>query len=229
MPRFPRLNLPNIPQHIIQRGNNRRPCFHTNQDFAVYLDKLRIYAIEFNVAIHSYVLMTNHVHMLATPNSGDGVSKMMQALGRYYVRYFNKTHQRTGTLWEGRFKTSLVDSDVYFMTVSRYIELNPVRAKMVSHPSEYTWSSYQYNGLTKPVKIITPHDLYLGLGTTPEQRAKNYGALFEDDIPDFRLQEIRAAANSSRILGEDNFKRQIEQQTGMTLLPKPWGGKRRST
>ncbi len=229
MPRFPRLNLPNVPQHIIQRGNNRQPCFHVNQDFAVYLDKLRKYALEFKVAIHSYVLMTNHVHLLATPATGDGVSKMMQALGRYYVRYFNKCHQRTGTLWEGRFKTSLVDSDAYFMTVSRYIELNPVRAKMVSHPSEYNWSSYQYNGLKKPVKVITPHDLYLGLGTTPELRAEQYCALFESEIPDFKLQEIRNAANGSRVLGNEIFKRQIEQQTGITLLPKPWGGNRRSS
>jgi len=229
MPRFTRLNLPNIPQHIIQRGNNRQPCFHVNQDFAVYLDKLREYSLEFKVAIHSYVLMTNHVHLLATPEIADGVSKMMQALGRYYVRYFNKHHRRSGTLWEGRFKTSLVDSDAYFMTVSRYIELNPVRAKMVSHPSEYAWSSYQFNGLQKPIKLITPHDIYLGIGPTPETRAKQYETLFESDIPEFKLQEIRTAANRSRVLGNELFMRQIEQQTGLTLLPKSWSGNRRSS
>ena len=227
MPRFPRLNLPNIPQHIIQRGNNRQPCFFVDQDFAVYLDKLREYAIEFKVAIHSYVLMTNHVHLLATPITGDGVSKMMQALGRYYVRYFNKCHGRSGTLWEGRFKTSLVDSNAYFLTVSRYIELNPVRAKMVSHPSEYTWSSYQFNGMQKPIKLITPHDLYIELGSTPELRAKQYQTLFELDIPDFKIQEIRTAANRSKVLGEEQFLRQIELQTGLSLFPKAWGGKRR--
>lgn len=137
MARLPRLNLPDIPQHIVQRGNNRQSCFMTRKDRVVYLKKLKDYAKQFSVDIHAFMLMTNHVNILATPGTGDGVSHMMQALGRYYVRYFNKSHKRSGTLWEGRFKSSLVDTENYFLVVSRYIELNPVRAKMVEHPSDY--------------------------------------------------------------------------------------------
>ena len=136
MARLPRLNLPGIPQHVIQRGNNRHVCFYTEQDYTVYLSKLKEYSEKYQVAVHSYVLMTNHVHLLMTPEEGDGVSKLIQSLGRYYVRYVNKTHGRTGTLWEGRYKSTLVDSENYFLTVSRYIELNPVRADMVGHPGE---------------------------------------------------------------------------------------------
>ena len=228
MARFPRLSLPNVPLHIIQRGNNRNPCFKSNKDYVVYLERLKEYSKQFNVAIHSYVLMTNHVHLLATPNKEYGASQMMQSLGRYYVRYFNKRYKRTGTLWEGRFKSSLIDSEKYFLTVSRYIELNPVRAKIVSHPSHYIWSSYQFNGLMKPNELLTPHALYLALGSTEELRAKNYSALFDAEIQDFRIKEIRSAINGTRVLGEDSFKRKLGCQTGLSLIPEPWGGKRRS-
>lgn len=228
MARLARLNIPNIPQHIIQRGNNRQPCFYSKQDYAVYLSRLEEYAEQFNVSIHAYVLMTNHVHLLATPQFDDGISQMMQALGRYYVRYFNRQYKRSGTLWEGRFKSSLVDSDRYFLVVSRYIELNPVRANMVAHPSQYTWTSYHHNAEMKPIKMIKPHDLYLGLGVTPRLRAQNYSALFKTELPDYEIKEIRCAINSTKVLGDEVFKRQIEQQTGLTLIPKPWGGNRRS-
>jgi putative transposase len=142
MARPPRLNLPNIPQHVTQHGNNRQACFFEEQDYAVYLDNLKKYSQKYRVSIHSFVLMTNHVHLLLMPETAGGVSQLFQALGRYYVRYINQTYNRTGTLWEGRYKSSLVDSKTYFLTVSRYIELNPVRAKMVSHPAKYPWSSY---------------------------------------------------------------------------------------
>jgi putative transposase len=128
MARLPRLNLPGIPQHIVQRGNNRQVSFFTEQDYAVYLDKLKDYAKQYKVDVHAFVLMTNHVHLLVTPETEKGVSQLMQSLGRYYVMYINKTYQRTGTLWEGRYKSTLVDSANYFLLVSRYIELNPVRA-----------------------------------------------------------------------------------------------------
>ncbi len=228
MARLNRLKIPDIPQHVIQRGNNRQPCFYTDKDYSVYIDKLREYAVQFKVAIHAHILMTNHVHLLATPETSDGVSQMMQSLGRYYVRYFNKVHKRSGTLWEGRFKSSLVDSDNYFLTVSRYIELNPVRAKMVTHPSDYAWSSYHFNGLMKPIKLITPHPLYLQLGKTASLRAKAYSSLFAEEIHEFKVNEIRQAVNSTRVLGDNLFKRKLEKQTGLTLIPKPWGGKRYS-
>ena len=134
MPRRPRINLKGVPQHVIQRGNNRQACFFEDQDYAVYLDKLHEYAIQHKVEVHSFVLMTNHVHLLMTPGIESGISKLIQSVGRYYVRYINQTYHRTGTLWEGRFKSNVIDSERYFLVVSRYIELNPVRAAMVDHP-----------------------------------------------------------------------------------------------
>lgn len=227
MARLPRLNLPDIPQHVIQRGNNRQPCFYTKRDYAVYLLKLREYAIQYKVSIHAFVLMTNHVHLLATPKTETGVNQMMQALGRYYVRYFNRRHDRTGTLWEGRFKSSIVDSDQYFLVVSRYIELNPVRANMVEYPDDYAWSSFHFNGRAKRIKLINPHELYLALGSTHALRAENYASLFETEIPTFKIKEIRGARNT-RVLGSEQFKLQIEKETGLLLIPKPWGGNRKS-
>ena len=143
MARLPRLNLPNIPQHVVQCGNNRQVCFFSEQDYTVYLDKLKDYAKKCHVNVHAFVLMTNHVHLLMTPETEKGASQLMHSLGRYYVMYINKTYQRTGTLWEGRYKSTLVDSEKYFLLVRRYIELNPVRANMVEHPAEYPWSSCQ--------------------------------------------------------------------------------------
>ena len=137
MARLPRLFVEGVSQHVIQRGNNRDACFYCDTDYALYLQKLKEASEKYQVAVHAFVLMTNHVHLLVTPKDKDGVSRMMQALGRHYVRYVNITYQRTGTLWEGRFKSSLVGSDLYFLTVSRYIELNPVRAKMVVLCGEY--------------------------------------------------------------------------------------------
>ncbi len=228
MARLPRLNLPDIPQHVIQRGNNKQVSFFDDKDYAVYLDKLKLYSKKYSVAVHSYVLMTNHVHLLITPETEQGVSQMMQALGRYYVRYINQTYGRTGTLWEGRYKSTLVDSDNYFLTVSRYIELNPVRAGMVAHPAEYTWSSYQYNALGKSIELITPHILYQGLAKTDKTRQKRYTALFDKMIPDSTLEEIRHSINRAWVLGDERFKQQIEKQTGRRASPLTRGGDRKS-
>ena len=145
MPRKPRFNIVGIPQHVIQRGNNREPCFYSEQDYQRYLKDLSDSAKKHDCRIHAYVLMTNHVHLLVTPMVEHGISNMMQALGRRYVYYINKNYQRSGTLWEGRYKASLIDNERYLLTCMRYIELNPVRAKMVEHPGEYPWSSYQAN------------------------------------------------------------------------------------
>ena len=193
MARLPRLSLPGIPQHVIQRGNNRQVCFFTEQDYVVYLDKLKDYSQKCNVQVHSYILMTNHVHLLLTPEESDGVSRLLQSLGRYYVRYVNHTHGRSGTLWEGRYKSTLVDSEKYFLTVSRYIELNPVRAQMVGHPAEYPWSSYQKNAIGKVVELITPHPCYRSLGKTDEERQIAYEALFESQIPDYTLKKSKGS------------------------------------
>ena len=165
--------------NIIQRGNNCQACFFTEEDYPVYLDKLKEYSRKYGVAVHAYILMTNHVHLLLTPEELEGVSRLIQSLG-YYVRYVNQCHGRGGTLWEGCVKSCLVDSENYFLTVSRYIELNPVRAGMVWEPGDYPWSSYRRNALGKPIELITPHACYLSLGTTERQRQNAYQALFDE-------------------------------------------------
>lgn len=147
MARRPRLYIPGVAHHVIQRGNNREACFYEEADYTKYLSHLKEVAEQFSVAIHAFVLMTNHVHLLVTPNDERALGKMMQALGRRYVQYFNLKYFRTGTLWEGRYKSTLVESERYLLTVYRYIELNPVRAYMVSHASEYPWSSYRFNAV----------------------------------------------------------------------------------
>jgi putative transposase len=228
MARLPRLNLPNIPQHVVQRGNNRQVCFYYETDYSVYLDKLKEYSQKYKVAVHSYVLMTNHVHLLMTPTDKKGVSLLMQSLGRYYVRYVNDTYNRSGTLWEGRYKSTLVDSDNYFLIVSRYIELNPVRASMVKHPSEYPWSSFRKNALGVPIKLITAHFCYLSLGRDDSERQNAYKALFNSRIPDYTIKEIRDSLNKAWVLGDNRFKLQIEEQSGRRSTPLPKGGDRKS-
>ncbi|MDQ7090163.1 MAG: transposase [Methylococcales bacterium] len=228
MARLPRLNLPNIPLHVIQRGNNRQACFFTETDYTVYLDKLKEYSRKYKVQVHSYILMTNHVHLLVTPEEAHGVSKLMQSLGRYYVRYINQNYNRTGTLWDGRFKASLVDSEKYFLTVSRYIELNPVRASMVKHPADYPWSSYSKNAMGKRSGLITPHATYSRLGKTSKERQGVYKELFDPKIPDDTLKEIRDSINKSWVLGDDRFKQHIETQIGRRVSPLPRGGDKKS-
>ncbi|MCN4144265.1 MAG: transposase [Thiohalomonas sp.] len=228
MARLPRLNLPGIAQHIIQRGNNRQACFFSEQDYVIYLDKLNEYSKKYNVQIHSYILMTNHVHLLLTPEEPDGVSRLLQSLGRYYVGYINQSYQRSGTLWEGRFKSTLVDTENYLLIVSRYIELNPVRAKMVVHPAEYPWSSYQKNAMGKAINLITPHACYQALGKTDKERHIVYQALFDHKIPNLTLNEIRNTTNKAWVLGDNVFKKQIEDQTGRRASPSLRGGDRKS-
>ncbi len=172
--------------------------------------------------------MTNHVHLLLTPNHESAISQLMQSLGRYYVRYINSTYKRTGTLWEGRYKDSLVDSESYLLVVSRYIELNPVRAGMVSHSAEYPWSSYRTNALGRYSRMLSPHPVYLALGSDENSRQKSYRALFSEELPLLTLKEIREAANKSWVLGDGKFKKQIEDQLGYPLPPFPRGGNHRS-
>jgi putative transposase len=226
MARLPRIYLQGCSYHIVQRGNNREPCFYSEQDYATYLTFLKDSAEMHGVEIHAYVLMTNHVHMLVTPIGDGDISRMMQSLGRKYVRYFNAMYQRTGTLWEGRFKSSVVDSERYLLTVYRYIELNPVRAGMVLHASEYSWSSFQYNGAGREVQLITPHQEYLRLDNNVVKRQKSYRKSFKGLMPDFELNEIREALQKDWVLGDDRFKRMIEEKTGARR--KGHGGDRKS-
>ena len=213
MPRKPRFNLPGIPQHVIQRGNNREPCFLSEQDYTRYLEDLGQVAHKHQCHIHAYVLMTNHVHLLITPQIEHGISTMMQALGRRYVKYINHTYRRTGTLWEGRYKASLIDSEPYLLTCMRYIELNPVRAQMVQHPGEYKWSSYAANAFGKANPLIYPHPLYRALGTTPDIRCHAYRELFRHHMNNDTLHVIREALNHELVLGRSYFKDKIEAIT----------------
>lgn len=218
-----RLIPPGIPQHVIQRGNNRNRCFVKDQDFAAYARWLKKYSEKFDVAIHAWVFMTNHVHLLLTPYSEQGLSSMMQALGRSYVRYFNQTYERTGTLWEGRFKSCLVDTEQYLLACYRYIELNPVRANMVASPSEYAWSSYRCNALGVESELCTPHEQYLGLGDTSQKRQQAYRSLFSADLNTALVQEIRNAANHGLALGSDYFKDNIERDYRCRVKPAKIG------
>ncbi len=200
-----------LPQHIIQRGNNRQVCFASSQDFAVYANWLYEYSVEFDVSVHAWVFMTNHIHLLATPNKREGLSKMMQALGRRYVRYFNREYSRSGTLWEGRFKSCLVQSDKYLLICQRYIELNPVRAGMVVDPSEYAWSSYSANALGKRIRLCTPHEQYLHLDKNEKRRLEIYRDLFKVHVSGNLIAEISATVNQGLALGNSKFKEEIEQ------------------
>jgi putative transposase len=223
MPRRPRIDLAGIPQHVIQRGNNRQPCFTTPGDYLFYLQELRDAARRFECAIHAYVLMTNHVHMLVTPGVVGAVSHMMQALGRRYVAVYNARHGRTGTLWEGRFKAGLVDNERYLLTCYRYIELNPVRAGMVRQPDGYRWSSHVANGCGGVDALLTPHAAYLELGRTPASRQAGYRSMFADAIAEHDLRDIRAHVQQQRALGSLHFRNSVELETGRCASVRPRG------
>ena len=210
MARKPRFNLPGIAQHVIQRGNNREPCFFNEQDCHFYRDALQTAGKKAGCAIHAYVLMTNHVHLLVTPGASDSIPAMMQSLGRRYVRRINDAYQRTGTLWEGRYKSCVVDSGRYLLTCYRYIELNPVRAGMVDAPGSYRWTSYCHNALGQQDKLVTEHESYRALGTSREARCRAYRELFRYQPDKHELDVIRVSANEELVYGSERFKDKIE-------------------
>lgn len=228
MTRLPRYILPDQPQHVIQRGNNREAVFHEEADYRFYLEKLSSACQKHSCDLHAYVLMTNHVHLLMTPRTADGIGKVMQMLGRYYVQYFNHTYERTGTLWEGRYKATLLDSEQYLLTCMRYIELNPVRAGMVGHPRDYPWSSYHYHALGQGEGLLTPHALYRQLGASAADRQAAYRALFRHRLAERTLEELREATNKAWVLGNDRFRKQIASQLNRRTSPKARGGDRKS-
>ena len=196
------------------RGNNRSPCFFSDQDRFVYLRYLEEAARATDCDLHAYVLMSNHVHLLVTGREAGAISRLMQSIGRRYARYINHVHGRTGTLFEGRFKSSLVESQRYFFTVMRYIELNPVRAGMVDHPGQYPWSSFRQNSSGAPGGLLSVHPEYDLLGRDREARRRAYLALFDLPMDDETLQEIRTHASKSRALGSKEFRESISNQLG---------------
>lgn len=217
MPRPRRLNLVGIPQHITQRGNNRQDCFFDDEDRLTYLELLHRAAVRRACFIHAYVLMTNHVHILMTPTVADGASRLMQDMGREYVRYINRIYRRSGTLFEGRFKSSPVDSAVYCLICYRYIELNPVRAAMVQAPADYRWSSHRCNGLGRADDLITPHEEWLALGKNHRSRCTAYLGLFDQPPEHDRIENIRYSNRKGLPLGGTAFKSQIETQLKIKL------------
>jgi len=217
MPRPRRLNIPDIPQHVTQRGNNRQPCFFRDKDRQTYLSLLETASQRRECAVHAYVLMTNHVHLLVTPTTPDGISRLMQDIGREFVRYINRSYQRSGTLWEGRFRSCLVDSDSYCLACYRYIELNPVRAALVEGPGEYRWSSYRANALGVADPLIKPHERWLSLGHNANCRYRAYRKLFSNQLPTTLLSQIRHQCRKGLPLGARSFKKQIESQLQIKL------------
>jgi putative transposase len=214
MPRRARLSIPGIPWHIIQRGNNRSVCFHAEEDFQFYLHYLQEFAIKFGCAIHAYVLMTNHVHLLLTPQQSDSASLLMKHLSQRYVQYINRTYKRSGTLWEGRFRSCLTQTEDYVLACYRYIELNPVRAGMVNKPQDYRWSSYHTNALGKASSLIVPHEEYLRLGREQNTRLESYRALFKAHLDEETVGQIRNATNGNYALGSERFQQEIETVLG---------------
>lgn len=223
MPRQPRFLIPGYPQHVVQRGVDRQAVFFEPADQLLYLESLGKAACEHDCLIHAYVLMTNHVHLLVTPARKDSLPLFMQAIGRRYVQIVNKKHERTGTLWEGRYKASLVQNDYYVLACHRYIELNPVRGGLTRTPGEYRWSSYAHNAAGRRDELLTAHPAYLSLGSSPVERRKAYRRLFSDVIDPKLLTTIRETTSACRVLGDNRFKRQIERVLGRSVEPGKGG------
>jgi len=217
MPRKPRYYVPGVPVHIVQRGNNRDPIFFDEADYQAYLGWLKEAAEQNHCDIHAYVLMTNHVHILATPKEKEGISRLVQHVGRRYVPYVNHAYGRSGTLWEGRYKGSLVQDEVYLLVCMRYIELNPVRAGMVKTAAAYRWSSYACNASGRKNDLVVPHKLYLTLGKEEISRRSAYKALFKNYMAEETEAEIRAAWQTGTPLGNERFKQNIEKTLKTTV------------
>ncbi|MDC0598620.1 transposase [Gammaproteobacteria bacterium] len=216
MPRRARMYLPDFPYHLIQRGNNREAVFYESESYQYYLSLWQQLSVKYGVDVHAYVLMTNHIHFLATPRETDSLSLVMKNVGSRYAQYVNKRYTRTGSLWEGRHKSSLVSSARYLLTCYRYIELNPVRACMVAQPEEYQWSSYGANAWGDTT-WLTAHDEYLRLGKNTQERLNNYRNLFNEQLSESAITDIRLATQYCQPLGDDLFKRQIEKKLGRRL------------
>ncbi|MBI3597464.1 MAG: transposase [Nitrospirae bacterium] len=218
MARLPRIVIPAYPHHVIQRGNNRQAVFFTDNDYRFFLECLREAKGKYSCRIYAYVLMTNHVHLLVDPEKADNLGRFMQSVGRRYVRYINQTYRRTGTLWEGRFKSAVVSRDAYLIVCSRYIELNPVRAGMVSDPGQYPWSSYLSRALGSPDRLLDEDPWYAGLGRNAQERQRIYGEWVRSGIRKGEWDQIRKATQQGRVIGGEGFKKQVERVLGRRVV-----------
>jgi putative transposase len=214
MPRRARLSLPGIVWHIVQRGNNRTDCFHTDADFIFYLEHLGRLSEKFRCAVHAYVLMANHVHLLLTPEERESAPALMKHLGQCYAQYANRSYGRSGTLWEGRFRSCLMQGDANVLACYRYIELNPVRAGIVTAPDQYVWSSYRSNAIGEIVPWLRPHKQYLLIGPDREARVSSYRHLFDLRLEEEWIAKIRRATNGNYALGDQRFEKRIERLLG---------------
>jgi len=226
MPRRLRALIPGIPTHIVQRGNNRLRCFFSDNDRRFYLAQLDEMSREYKCPVHAYVLMDNHVHLLATPSTPHGLSEMMKQLGQRFAQFINRVHRRTGALWEGRFFSSVVDSGSYLFTCYRYIELNPVRAGIVQRPEDFIWSSYRANANGEESTIVTPHPQYLALAEDADDRRRSYRLLFEMSLDHGASDEIRKMARGGYAFGSDGFKERMTALSGRPMSPQKRGPKK---
>ena len=223
MARQPRLALPGYPHHVIQRGNNRQPIVLDEADrrmlYSLWLEESQRH----KVAVNAYVLLDNHFHMLLTPPSDEAMSLMMQSVGRSYVRYFNKRHNRSGTLWEGRYKSSLIDSEGYLLTCMAYIDLNPVRAGLAESAEDFSWSSYKHLAGQSIDKLVTPHALYWGLGNTPFAREAAYAEFVAGGLSVATQKALTESALKGRVVGRPDFLTSLEKNTQRQILPQKAG------
>ena len=211
--------MPGQPFHVIQRGNNRSVCFYVEEDYELYLRHLNRLSIKHGVKVHAYVLMTNHVHLLMTGEQLDSLSNLMKYLGQCYVQYINKKYKRSGTLWEGRYKSCLIDADEYLLLCQRYIELNPVRASMVDHPANYRWSSYRVNAQGYTNSLIMPHEVYSQLSSNAEDRQSCYRDLFRYELDPVLGDEVRTMTNGGYVCGRNDFKAQVAMMLKQRVTP----------
>lgn len=228
MARLGRYFLAGQPLHVIQRGNNRQAIFFAEEDYRLYREWLAEAAAEYGCAIHAYVLMTNHVHLLVTPATAESLPRAVQSLGRRYVRHVNAARERTGTLWEGRYRAAPIDSEAHLLACCRYIELNPVRARMVRHPRDYPWSSYRAQAQGAADPLVESHDLYRRLGRSAAARQEAYRALFRIPLETGFIDDLRAATNGGWALGTEAFQRRIAKAAGRRAAPLPRGRPRKS-
>jgi putative transposase len=219
MPRRARLVLPNVPLHLIQRGNNRQACFFADADYRVYLAWLAEHAGANGCRVHAYVLMSNHVHLLISADEAGSPGALMKALGQQYVQYVNRRYGRSGTLWEGRFRSCLIQEEMYLLICQRYIELNPVRAGMVQQPAQYKWSSYRGNAEGCADPILSPHPLYSGMAGDAGERQRVYRSLFDDALAPDRVNALRKATNGNFALGDPAFAERAAAALGRRVAP----------
>ena len=217
MARLPRLSFPGLPHHVIQRGHNGQPVFLRPADYQLMLELLLEYARKFEVAVHGYVLLPNHFHLLLTPQAATGLPHMLQALGRRYVRYFNDVQGRTGTLWDGRYRSTVLQPEMYLLPCMASMDLNPVRAGLAATAVDWPWSSHAHYIGRQIDRLLTPHAQFWGLGNTPFAREAAYAELVQVGIGQSQLQTLTDATLKGWALGDTEFLQDLQKETARRL------------